>query len=334
MTLFGNPVTAQRFTLRSLVNKLENGILTLSGPALALSGILAGIDLLTGGSLFKDIGWFSVTWAICLLLALDFQVLMLGTRAKRIYRGNGTKGQKILEMVVLIAIAAGISWVSIQMQSVVARSQSTSTFIDQQGQQHIRTLTVEEATRDMGINSSALIWERSALVLVLIFVSGWLRDEDHQHQEQQLSQGQPTPVPLDYSQLAQAMGPFLQPHISAIRTTIVEELRGTIAAPATLPMIETGTARQDRPQQRDSETEATETTEQDSQDNRRGATEGLLQQQGDRTARQENACRVRDYQAEHPNATRQDIATALEISERTVSRYWTPPSETESQSQP
>jgi hypothetical protein len=321
---FGHPVTAQRFTLRSLVNKLENGILTLSGPALAISGILAGIDLLTGGSLFKDIGWFSLTWAICLLLALDFQVLMLGTRAKRIYRGNGEIGQKIIEMVVIIAIAAGISWVSVQMQSIIARSQSTITFTDQQGRQQIRTLTVEEATKDMGIDPIALIWERSALVLVLIFMSGWLRDEDHQHQEQQQpSQGQPTPAPLDYSQLALAMAPFLQPHISAIRTTIVEELRGTIATPVTPAMIEAGTARQDSTQQRDSGTEATETREQDSQDNRSGATGALRQQRGNGTVRQDNACRVRDYQAEHPNATRQDIATALEISEKTVSRYWT-----------
>ena len=57
------------------------------------------------------------------------------------------------------------------------RTQATINYTDHAGQQQTRNLTIDEATRDMGINPIALIWERSALVLVLIFMSGWFRDE-------------------------------------------------------------------------------------------------------------------------------------------------------------
>jgi hypothetical protein len=165
-------------SLRGAVNRLEESIITLSGPAIAISGIIAGIDLLTGGSMFKDIQWLSLTWAICLLLTLDFQVLMLGARAKQTYsHPNKSARRKVCEILIIIAIAAGISSVSVQMQSIIARTQATVTYTDSAGQ-HTRNLTIDEATRDMGINPVALIWERSALVLVLIFMSGWFRDEE------------------------------------------------------------------------------------------------------------------------------------------------------------
>src|SRR5262245_52778219 len=65
-------------SLRSAATWLENTANTILGPALAISGIIAGVDLVTGGTILEQQGWLSMTWAICLLLALDFQVLMLG----------------------------------------------------------------------------------------------------------------------------------------------------------------------------------------------------------------------------------------------------------------
>src|SRR5579863_7584759 len=109
-------------TLKNAVTHLENAIITLSGPAIAISGIIAGIDLLTGGSMFKNVGWLSLTWAICLLLTLDFQVLMLGARAKQIYNGSKDGWKKFFEILAIVAIAAAISYVSVQMQSIIARS--------------------------------------------------------------------------------------------------------------------------------------------------------------------------------------------------------------------
>src|SRR5215475_8573540 len=124
-------------SLKAAVNRLENSIITISGPAIAISGIIAGIDLLTGGSMFKDIAWLSLTWAICLLLTLDFQVLMLGAKAKRIYNNNGKSGKrKCGEIVMIVAIAAAISSVSVQMQSIIARTQTVTTYTDQHGEIH------------------------------------------------------------------------------------------------------------------------------------------------------------------------------------------------------
>lgn len=72
----------RHFNLKTAVHHLEDSIITLSGPALTISGIIAGVDLLTGGHLLQSSGWLSTTWAICLLLTLDFQVLSLGDRAR------------------------------------------------------------------------------------------------------------------------------------------------------------------------------------------------------------------------------------------------------------
>lgn len=183
-------------SLRSLVNHLENAIIIISGPAIAISGIIAGIDLLTGGSMFKDVAWLSLTWAICLLLTLDFQVLVMGTRAKQIYTNSAKSGKrKFVEILMIIVIAAAISSVSVQMQSIIARTQATISYTDRAGLQHTRNLTIDEATRDMGINPIALIWERSALVLVLIFMSGWFRDEKT-HEEGTVTVAAPATQPV------------------------------------------------------------------------------------------------------------------------------------------
>lgn len=50
--------------LKHSVNRLEDAIITLSGPCLAVSGILAGVDLVTGGHMMQSVGWLSLAWAI------------------------------------------------------------------------------------------------------------------------------------------------------------------------------------------------------------------------------------------------------------------------------
>ena len=155
----------KRPTLKDATNHLEDAIITLSGPALAISGIIAGVDLLTGGNMLKQASWLSITWAICLLLTLDFQVLSLGARTYKAYlSAEKLTRRKVCEIVIMVLIAAAISYVSVQMQSIIARSNSAS-------------LDITTATMQLGINPIALIWERSALVLVLIFMSGWFREE-------------------------------------------------------------------------------------------------------------------------------------------------------------
>ena len=110
----------RQVSLRKAVYALEDAVITLSGPALAVSGIIAGVDLLTGGTMLKDVGWLSMAWAICLLLTLDFQVLALGARAHRIYLSDKSRWRKVGEIALAFLMAAGISSVSIQMQSIIA----------------------------------------------------------------------------------------------------------------------------------------------------------------------------------------------------------------------
>jgi hypothetical protein len=161
--------------LKAAVNSLEDAIITLSGPALAISGIIAGVDLLTGGNILKDVPVLTLAWAICLLLTLDFQVLALGVRTRRIYASDKSAWRKLAEIAIAVLIAAAISYVSIQMQSIIARANSAG-------------LTIDQAAMQLGINPLALIWERSILVLVLIFMSGWFRDSSGETPTQDVKQ--------------------------------------------------------------------------------------------------------------------------------------------------
>src|SRR6266849_3820055 len=166
-------------SLKSSMAKLEDAIITISGPALAISGIIAGVDLVTGGHVLQSVSWLALVWAITLLLTLDFQVLALGVRCHRVYTSQKSGGRKALEIVLMVAIAAAISFVSIQMQSIIARVNA-------------ETVTIDQAAIQLGINMVLLIWERSTLVLVLIFMSGWLREHDQVPVEALA----PAPVPL------------------------------------------------------------------------------------------------------------------------------------------
>ena len=161
----------RQVSLRSAVYALEDAVITLSGPALAVSGIIAGVDLLTGGTMLKDVGWLSMAWAICLLLTLDFQVLALGARAHRIYLSGKGLWRKAGEIALAFLMAAGISSVSIQMQSIIAIMNSET------------RASIASAAAQLGINLIGLTWERSALVLVLvlIFLSGWFRESEQKH---------------------------------------------------------------------------------------------------------------------------------------------------------
>jgi hypothetical protein len=156
--------------LKQAVNRLEDAIIVVSGPALAISGIIAGIDLVTGGNMLRDWPGLTLAWAICLLLTLDFQVLNLGVRARRLYAQ-----EKYWEIVIITLVAGGIAYVSIQMQSIIAIANSAS-------------ISTFQAAHELGISMILLTWERSALVLVLIFLSGWSRETKSDSSETEVKQ--------------------------------------------------------------------------------------------------------------------------------------------------
>jgi hypothetical protein len=295
-----------QFSLKGAVTRLENAIVTLSGTALAISGIIAGIDLLTGGSMFKNVGWLSLTWAICLLLTLDFQVLVLGSHAKRIYNGDKHACKKFFEILAIVAIAAAISYVSIQMQSIIARSQAVVTSTDSGGHQATHATSIDQATRDMGINPIALIWERSSLVLVLIFMSGCLREEQAGEQKEppqaQASDpaqaGNQYSIVIDYTKLAEAVL-AAQPAQSqpVLLTSQAQSAHGTA----------------------DSDTGGTgDTPEADT-----GQDSGTADTPAGDNGTADNATRIAAFREGHPEASKKDIAEALGISTKTVSRHWT-----------
>ncbi len=195
------------FTLKQAVHRLEDGIITISGPALATSGIIAGVDLVTGGNILKSMSWLALVWAITLLLTLDFQVLALGARAHRVYLSHKLTGRKVFEIVLAVVVAASISYVSIQMQSIIARVNAAN-------------ITLDQAAAQLGINMLALIWERSALVLVLIFLSGWFREDD--------SESMPAPAQVpDIEQLVDAIVARVSERVS-----VIEEQKPLSLAPA------------------------------------------------------------------------------------------------------
>ncbi|SRR6266567_6199062 len=190
------------FSLKQSVAGLEDGIIVLSGPALAISGIIAGVDLVTGGNILKSMWWLSLVWAITLLLTLDFQVLCLGVRSHRVYIATEKGGwQKFFEILLAMAIAAAISYVSVQMQSVIARVNAEN-------------ISIDVAAAQLGINTIALIWERSALVLVLIFMSGWFREHKEEKKEEVVTL--PIPAPIDMAQIVDALENRMSRHIEAV----------------------------------------------------------------------------------------------------------------------
>jgi hypothetical protein len=182
-------VSLKDVDLKMATHTLEDAIITLSGPALAISGILAGVDLLTGGHVMVGLPWLTFAWAITLMLTLDFQVLTLGVRAKRIYLSDKSRKRKFAEIVLACLIAASIAFVSVQMQSIIARSNGVG-------------ISVEQATVQLGISPLALIWERSALVLFLIFLAGWFREGEQEKQESETVPLRDETVQLILSKLA------------------------------------------------------------------------------------------------------------------------------------
>src|SRR6266702_3472666 len=199
--MFGkNKATDQdtKRTLKQYVRSLEENIITISGPALAISGVIAGIDVLTANIIknyFPIVGnILGVVWAICLMLTLDFQVLTLGVKASRVYRDAQKKfWQKALEMLLAVVFACAIGFVSVQMGTIFAQSLGTN-------------YTIEQAEAKLNINPTNLFYERSAMVMLLIFMSGWLRDVEMEDSPENATQAVSAPLQgSQQSELAEAL---------------------------------------------------------------------------------------------------------------------------------
>lgn len=164
------PVQLPKTGLTYHVRRWEDHIIVLSGPALATSGIIAGLDILTNSiiktnaPIIGDI--MGVIWAVCLMLTLDFQILTLGVRTQKIAAGPADKTSKGWGIVLCIVLGLALSYVSLQMGAIFAKMLSDN------------TLTLDSAQLALGINANALIYERSGMVMLLIFLSGFLRDLD------------------------------------------------------------------------------------------------------------------------------------------------------------
>lgn len=215
------------FSLSQAVVKLEDSIITLSGPALAISGILAGVDVVTNNAIASMFGEVGIMWAICLLLSLDFQVLALGCKAHRLYHASGKHFlQKWAELALIFVIAAALAYVSLQMHSIFARVTGAG-------------VSIEVAQQQLGINPIHLIWERSALVMVLIFMSDWLRGSHQPHQEETIVPAVVPTVPdLDtlIERLDERYAQRMQTTIETITDTLIERTIERVTV-AQLPQV-------------------------------------------------------------------------------------------------
>ena len=130
-------------------------------------------------------------------------------RAHRVYSSGKHAGQKVVEILLVVLIAAAISFVSIQMQSIIARVNAET------------GLSIDQAAAQLGINTIALIWERSTLVLVLIFMSGWLRE----HPEEQAQPPAKPPTPAAHPAISEETV-----HLIPARLATLDQLEQAIAA--------------------------------------------------------------------------------------------------------
>lgn len=199
-------------TLKQAVRSLEENIITISGPALAISGVIAGIDVLTSNIIrtnFPMVGnVLGVVWAFCLMISLDFQVLTLGVKASRLYRDANKKGwAKFGEVLLCVLFACAISYVSVQMGTIFAQSLGMGT-----------SFTIEDAEARLGINSVWLLYERSALVMLLIFMSGWLRDVEFDDSADDASKASSAPLQgSQQSELAEALKQIVEMNAQTLK---------------------------------------------------------------------------------------------------------------------
>lgn len=197
LALRGRITLRQGKGLKEWVHTFEDHIIVLSGPALATSGIIAGLDILTNSIIktsFPALGQaMGMIWAVCLMLTLDFQVLTLGVRVRNVWQGanNRHMAWNVADTIVSVVIALALSFVSTQMGSIFAKMLSDP------------SLTLATAQQALGIDPNTLIYERSAMVLLLIFMSGWLRDE-----QSQASSANPAPQRAAAKQQSIAIAPI------------------------------------------------------------------------------------------------------------------------------
>jgi hypothetical protein len=307
-----NPFTClgrRRIDLRSAVYALEDAVITLSGPALAVSGIIAGVDLLTGGTMLRDVGWLSLAWAICLLLTLDFQVLALGARAHKIYLSDKGGWRKGGEVALAFLMSAGISSVSIQMQSIIAIMNSSA------------NASIAGAAAQLGINLIGLTWERSALVLVLIFLSGWFREIKHEQGQKASAANTANTHPNDTAseaihQLTQQMQELvlsvtqITTTVTDVKTTVGQFTQGQGEQQAFLGRTRT----RERPQAVDAEANTLST--EGEQEALEAPTTRELQEPGANTG-----VRVRAALASNPALSDRDVAALVGCSPSTANKW-------------
>src|SRR6266700_4327473 len=168
-------------------------------------------------------GWISLVWAITLLLTLDFQVLCLGVRSHRVYISDKSWQRKAFDIALAMVIAAAISYVSVQMQSVIARVNAEN-------------ISIDVSAAQLGINTIALIWERSALVLVLIFMSGWFREHKEEEKKEEVVLA-PVQAPIDIHQIVDELDSRMTRHIEAVYREIEIKIDQAVGHSQEMPAI-------------------------------------------------------------------------------------------------
>jgi len=122
-----------------------------------------------------------------------------------------------------MVIAAAISYVSVQMQSVIARVNAEN-------------ISIDVSAAQLGINTIALIWERSALVLVLIFMSGWFREHKEEEKKEEVVLA-PVQAPIDIHQIVDELDSRMTRHIEAVYREIEIKIDQAVGNSQEMPAI-------------------------------------------------------------------------------------------------
>lgn len=136
---------------------IESLITLISGPMLTVGGIIALVDLLTDGALQVNVPWILYLWAISQAIGVDGQ--LIGSAAKSARMAFEKRWPSFLFEFLLMALLGYIALLA------------TIVF----GYQQTFHLTTTQALARLGMDSVSWLWQRSAVAVFLIMLSGWRR---------------------------------------------------------------------------------------------------------------------------------------------------------------
>lgn len=140
---------------------LEELAAHVSGPALTIGLGIALVDLLTDGKLLATVPALLFGWAIAQAIGVDGQLVGASAKAGRAWRAGR---YWVVAGYLLLVLALG--YVAMIASLVFASQQAYG-------------ISTSAALSRLGMDATAWLWQRCALAVFLVILSGFLRFEEH-----------------------------------------------------------------------------------------------------------------------------------------------------------